>query len=104
MAYENKKKRDDEINQVRKKIDELKAKAEDAERKSDHSTASDLRYYALPDLRSRLKVLEQKKAAVNADDTGSDAVTPEQIAEIVARRTSIPITRLISSEKEKLLL
>ena len=103
VTYENEKKRGDEINQVRKKIDELKAKAEDAERKYDLSTASDLRYYALPDLQSRLKVLEQKKAADDADGTGSDAVTPEQIAEIVARWTSIPITRLMSSEKEKLL-
>lgn len=103
VAYENEKKRGDEINQVRKKIDELKAKAEDAERRYDLSTASDLRYYALPDLQNRLKVLEQNKAAEDADDTGSDTVTSEQIAEIIARWTSIPVTRLMSSEKEKLL-
>ena len=103
VTYENEKKRGDEINQVRKKIDELKAKADDAERRYDLSTASDLRYYALPDLQNRLKVLEQKKATEEADDTGSDTVTSEQIAEIVARWTSIPVTRLMSSEKEKLL-
>jgi ATP-dependent Clp protease ATP-binding subunit ClpB len=103
LSYENEKKRGDEINQVRKKIDELKAKADDAERKYDLSTASDLRYYALPDLQNRLGVLEQKKAAEDAEGGGSDTVTPEQIAEIVARWTSIPVTRLISSEKEKLL-
>ena len=103
VAYENEKKRGDEINQVRKKIDELKAKADDAERKYDLSTASDLRYYALPDLQNRLKVLEQKKATEDAEDTGSDTVTSEQIAEIVARWTSIPVTRLMSTEKEKLL-
>ena len=104
-AYENEKSRGDEINQVRKKIDELKAKADDAERRYDLSTASDLRYYALPDLKNRLKALEQKKAAEDseADGGGSDTVTSEQIAEIVARWTSIPVTRLISSEKEKLL-
>ena len=102
-AYENEKKRGDEINQVRKKIDELKAKADDAERKYDLETASDLRYYALPDLQNRLKVLEQKKAAEDVEHGGSDTVTPEQIAEIVGRWTSIPVTRLMSSEKEKLL-
>ena len=103
VTYENEKKRGDEINQIRKKIDELKAKADDAERRYDLSTVSDLRYYALPDLQSRLKILEEKKTADDAEGTGSDTVTPEQIAEIVARWTSIPVTRLISSEKEKLL-
>ena len=103
IAYETEKKRGDEVNEVRKKIDELKAKADDAERRYDLSVASDLRYYALPDLQNRLKSLEQKKAAEDAEGTGSDTVTSEQIAEIVARWTSIPVTRLISSEKEKLL-
>ena len=102
-TYENEKKRGDEINQLRKKIEELKAKADDAERKYDLGTASDLRYYALPDLQNRLKVLEQKKASQEVEGTESDTVTPEQIAEIVARWTSIPVTRLMSSEKDKLL-
>ncbi|KAF9270213.1 P-loop containing nucleoside triphosphate hydrolase protein [Marasmius fiardii PR-910] len=101
-AYENEKKRGDEINVVRRKIDELKAKAEDAERKYDLATASDLKYYAIPDLQNRLKELEKREAEQN-DNTGVNTVTPEQIAEIVARWTSIPVTRLMSSEKEKLL-
>ena len=103
MTYENEKKHGDEINQVCKKIDELKAKAKDAECKYDLSTALDLCYYALPDLQNRLKLLEQKKAAEDAEGTGSDMVTSEQIAEIVARWTSIPVTRLMSTKKEKLL-
>jgi ATP-dependent Clp protease ATP-binding subunit ClpA len=103
-AYENEKKRGDEINNLRRKIDELKAKADDAERKYDLSAASDLRYYALPDLQHRLNQLEQKKAEEEASgNSSSDVVTPEQIAEIVARWTSIPVTRLLSTEKEKLL-
>ncbi|KAK7058967.1 hypothetical protein VNI00_001591 [Paramarasmius palmivorus] len=101
-AYENEKKIGDEINNVRKKIDELKAKAEDAERKYDLATASDLKYFAIPDLQARLAELE-KKEAERAEGTGANVVTPEQIAEIVARWTSIPVTRLMSSEKEKLL-
>ncbi|KAL0581617.1 hypothetical protein V5O48_000433 [Marasmius crinis-equi] len=101
-AYENEKKTGDEINNVRRKIDELKAKAEDAERKYDLATASDLKYFAIPDLQSRLGELE-KRAAEQDADSGANTVTPEQIAEIVARWTSIPVTRLMSSEKEKLL-
>lgn len=70
----------------------------------DLATASDLRYYALPDLQQRLAQLEAKKAAEDAaGGGGTDTVTPEQIAEIVARWTSIPVTRLMSTEKEKLL-
>ncbi|KAF5390334.1 hypothetical protein D9757_002943 [Collybiopsis confluens] len=103
-AYDSEKQRGDEVNVVRRKIDELKAKAEDAERKYDLATASDLKYYAIPELQTRLEQLEAKKAAEDAEQGGgADAVTPEQIAEIVARWTSIPVTRLMSSEKEKLL-
>lgn len=48
--------------------------------------------------------MEAKKADEDAaSGGGSDTVTPEQIAEIVGRWTSIPVTRLMSSEKEKLL-
>ena len=56
------------------------------------------------DLQKRLEALEAKKAEEDAAaGVGHDVVTPEQIAEIVARWTSIPVTRLMSSEKEKLL-
>jgi len=63
-----------------------------------------LRYYALPDLENRLKRLEEKKAAEEAASGSSqDMVTPDQIAEIVGRWTNIPVTRLVTTEKEKLL-
>ncbi|KAG8705467.1 hypothetical protein FRC08_001660 [Ceratobasidium sp. 394] len=100
-AYENEKRRGNELNEVRKKIDELKAKADDAERRYDIQTASDLRYYAIPDLQKRLEALERQKDA--EEPSASDAVTPEAIAEIVSRWTSIPVTRLMSTEREKLL-
>jgi ATP-dependent Clp protease ATP-binding subunit ClpA len=121
-AYENEKSRGDEVNNIRKKIDELKAKADEAERRYETSllhgvkipmtcffrydlaTASDLRYYALPDLQHRLESYLAKQAdEEKPGHGGADTVTPEQIAEIVARWTSIPVTRLMSTEKEKLL-
>jgi ATP-dependent Clp protease ATP-binding subunit ClpB len=101
--YENEKHRGDEIVNVRRKIDELKAKADEAERRYDLATASDLRYYALPDQKKRLAELEAQKAEEDAAGTGKDVVTPEHIAEIVGRWTNIPVTRLMSTEKEKLL-
>ena len=52
----------------------------------DLATASDLKYYAIPELQSRLEQLEARKAAEDAEQGGGgDTVTPEQIAEIVAR-------------------
>jgi ATP-dependent Clp protease ATP-binding subunit ClpB len=70
----------------------------------DIGTASDLRYYAIPDMQARLKDLESKSTdAQVANGSGTDVVTPEQIAEIVGRWTSIPVTKLMSTEKEKLL-
>ncbi|KAJ7487593.1 P-loop containing nucleoside triphosphate hydrolase protein [Mycena galericulata] len=103
-AFENEKRRGDEITVVRRKMEELKAKAEDAERRHDLQTASDIKYYALPDLANRLQALEAKKEAEDAAaGDQSDTVTSEQVAEIVARWTSIPVTRLMSTEKEKLL-
>ncbi|KIK06999.1 hypothetical protein K443DRAFT_673895 [Laccaria amethystina LaAM-08-1] len=103
-AYDTEKERGDEITRVRRKIDELKAKAEEAERRYDVTTASDLRYFALPDLQARLEQLEAKKAAEDAAaGTDNDTVTAEEIAEIVAKWTNIPVTRLVTTEKEKLL-
>lgn len=70
----------------------------------DLATASDLRYYAMPDLQARLEKLEAKKAAEDAaSGSGSDTVTPDQIADIVAKWTNIPVTRLVTTEREKLL-
>ena len=121
-AYENEKRRGEELNDAKRKLDELKAKAEDAERRRvtssfllwdrffdckfryDLATASDLRYYAIPEVENRIKRLEEKKAADDAAaGGGSDVVTPDQIAEIVGKWTNIPVTRLVTSEKEKLL-
>ncbi|KAG1757568.1 P-loop containing nucleoside triphosphate hydrolase protein [Suillus lakei] len=103
-AYEAEKRKGDDINEVRRKIDDLRAKADEAERRYDLATASDLRYYALPDLQNRLEALQAKKAEEDAKTGGgTDTVTPEQIAEIVGRWTAIPVTRLMSTEKEKLL-
>lgn len=71
----------------------------------DLATVSDLRYYAIPELQRKLEQLESRKLEEEAAaGGGSDStVTPESIAEIVARWTSIPVTRLMSTEKEKLL-
>ncbi|KAG8935918.1 hypothetical protein FRC02_005673 [Tulasnella sp. 418] len=104
-AYENERKTGDEIQEVKKRIDTLKAKADEAERRYDISTASDIRYYAIPELERKLQILDQRKVQEDAEGSKmvADSVTPEAIAEVVARWTGIPVSRLLSSEKQKLL-
>jgi ATP-dependent Clp protease ATP-binding subunit ClpA len=102
-AYEAERSRGDEITQARRRIDELKAKADEAERRYDLATASDLRYYAVPELQAKLERLEKAKEDEAAAGSGKDVVTPEHIAEIISKWTNIPVTRLMSTEKEKLL-
>ncbi|KAF2083945.1 P-loop containing nucleoside triphosphate hydrolase protein [Saccharata proteae CBS 121410] len=112
--YESEKMRGKEIQEAKIKLDQLKVKRADAERMGDLATASDLQYYAIPDVEHRIAQLEAEKAKAdremlqnsNAGGEGSlitDAVGPDQINEIVARWTGIPVTRLKTSEKEKLL-
>jgi len=101
-AYEVGKNLGKEIADLRREIDELKFKADDAERKYDLGTASELRYHDIPELENKLKRKEARKAADNGK-TITDTVTPQSIAEIVARWTGVPVTNLLSTEKEKLL-
>lgn len=81
-------------------VSELNAKAEGAERMYYLERASDIRFHRLPEIREKLEHLEQQRAA---EGGGDDVVTPEKIAEIVGRWTSIPVARLTLSEEKKLL-
>jgi len=109
--YESEKERAKEIQEQKIKLDQLKTKQQEAERTRDLATASDLKYYAIPDVENRIEVLEREKAVADHEarrgDQGealvADAVGPDQINEIVARWTGIPVTRLKTTEKDKLL-
>lgn len=113
-SYESEKARSREIQDQKIKLDQLRNKQEEAERTRDLQTASDLKYYAIPDVELRIKELEQQKLAAEREQAGragsngeqtlvTDAVGPDQINEIVGRWTGIPVTRLKTTEKDKLL-
>jgi ATP-dependent Clp protease ATP-binding subunit ClpB len=112
--YESEKERSRELQEAKIKLDQLKTKLADADRTRDFATASDLKYYAIPDCENRIAKLEDEKhqaeiemasrhGSVNEAPLVTDAVGPDQINEIVARWTGIPVTRLRTTEKEKLL-
>ncbi|MCJ1394079.1 Heat shock protein hsp98 [Xylographa bjoerkii] len=112
--YETEKQRSRDIQEQKMKLDVLKVKQEEAERNKDIETASDLKYYAIPDVKALIDKLEADRARADADQYArgggeggtamlTDAVGPDQINEIVARWTGIPVTRLKTTEKDKLL-
>lgn len=111
--YMNEIKRSEDIHQAKVKLDDLEKRLEDAVNNREHAKAADLQYGAIPDQQDVIKRLEVKKAAAdaalneaNTDAGGSmvtDTVDADQINEIVARWTGIPVTRLRTSEKEKLI-
>ncbi|KAL7934451.1 P-loop containing nucleoside triphosphate hydrolase protein [Trichoderma chlorosporum] len=109
--YQNDIKRNDEIHQAKDKLDDLKKRLEDAINAGNHQRAADLKYGAILEQEALIHKLEDKKnaadVALNANgDTSvmvTDIVTADNINEIVARWTGIPVTRLRTSEKEKLI-
>ena len=90
---------------MRRKIEELRAKASDAERRYDLETASDLMYYAIPDLEKRADKLQEqaRKDEAEGKTNLANTVTSENIASIVSRWTGIPVTKMMESERVKLL-
>ncbi|XXH04760.1 hypothetical protein Hte_011182 [Hypoxylon texense] len=109
--YESERNRGKAIQEAKMKLDRLKVKMEDAARMGDNATAADLQYYAIPEQQNAIKELERQKAVADAalshNDVGgsmiTDVVGPDQINEIVSRWTGIPVTRLKTTEKEKLI-
>ncbi len=91
-----------EIQSARAQIEELKIQAASAERAGDYGKVAEIRYGKMAGLQKRVEELSAKKAAIK-DPILNEAVTPSDIAEIVARWTGIPVNRMLESEKEKLL-
>ena len=91
-----------ELNNLRQNIEDYKRDAAIAERSGDYGKVAEIRYGKLSQAQQRLEELTAKQAAIK-DPIITESVTPEDIAEIVARWTGIPTGRLMESEKSKLL-
>lgn len=99
-----------ELREKNQKLEKLKAKMVDAESRYDLALASDLKYGAIPELEESIKSLKKKIEQKEEDDRKnggdsmiSDVVTPDQINEVIARWTGIPIQKLNETEKDKVL-
>ena len=91
-----------ELNNTRQQIEDYKREAAIAERSGDYGKVAEIRYGKLAAAQKRIEELTAKQAAIK-DPIITEAVTPEDIAEVVARWTGIPVARMMESEKEKLL-
>ena len=102
--YETEKRDIVKIRGMREEIENVRHQIEEAERKYDLNTAAQLRYGKLNQLEGELKKAEETMgASAGGQKLLREEVTEDEIAEIVAKWTGIPVTRLVEGEREKLL-
>lgn len=99
--WENEKKEINSVQDTKAEIDRVNLQIEEAKRNSDYGKAAQLQYGELPALTKKLE--EAEKKSTNGSTLLRDEVTADEIAKIVAKWTGIPVTKLMESEKEKLL-
>ena len=92
------------IQQDKQEMENLKLEAERAEREGDYGKVAEIRYSKLKALEDDIKAIQQQLAsAQDGNSLVREEVTAEDIAEVVSRWTGIPVTRMMQSEREKLL-
>ncbi|MBQ8882309.1 MAG: AAA family ATPase, partial [Clostridia bacterium] len=91
----------DEISKIKSDIERANVDIETYKRKADYEKVAELQYSTLPSLQKRLDELQ--KADKPKTTLLRDTVTDEEIAKVISRWTGIPLTKLMESEKEKIL-
>ena len=91
-----------ELQTARQKIEDYKIEAHTAERAGDYGKVAEIRYGKMAEVQKKIDDLTARQAAI-ADPIITEAVTPEDIAEVVAKWTGIPVKRMLESERTKLL-
>jgi ATP-dependent Clp protease ATP-binding subunit ClpB len=100
--WENEKKVITEVKGTKQQIEDVKLQIEEAEQRYDLEKLAQLKYGTLPELE---KKLEEDQARADASESRllTEEVSEDEIAEVVSKWTGIPVSRLVESEKEKLL-
>ena len=91
-----------ELQSQRQKMEDYKIEAHNAERTGDYGKVAEIRYGKMAEAQVRIDELTARQASIK-DPIITEAVTPEDIAEVVAKWTGIPVRRMLESEREKLL-
>ena len=104
--WQNEKQSVQEVREVREQIEKVRTQIEHAQREYDLEKAAQLKYGMLPDLDKQLESLESEHSAkpqAAVTQLVREQVTEDEIAQIVALWTGIPVTRLVETERQKLL-
>ena len=103
--WQNEKEAIDAIKGAKARLEEARAEAERAEREADLERAAKLRYGEIPELEKAIAEAEQRLAVLHASGGTmlTEEVTEEDVAEVVAKWTGIPVSRLMEGEVEKLI-
>lgn len=92
------------IQQDRQTIEQLKIQADNAEREGDYGRVAEIRYGKLKELEADIEKIQQELHSQQGDSAMvKEEVTADDIAEVVSRWTGIPVSRMLESEREKLL-
>ena len=90
------------LQEARQKIEDYKIESQAAERAGDYGRVAELRYGKIAEVQKKINELTRRQAEIK-DPIVTEAVTPQDIAEVVAKWTGIPVQKMLESEKEKLL-
>ena len=90
------------LQEARQKMEDYRIQAQNAERAGDYGKVAEIRYGKMAETKKKIDELTAKQASIK-DPIITEAVTPEDIAEVVAKWTGIPVKRMLESEREKLL-
>ncbi|SNR86492.1 ATP-dependent chaperone ClpB [Hymenobacter mucosus] len=104
--WENEKSALTSIQTEKENIERYKLEADQAERQGDYGRVAELRYGKIQEAEAKLKELQAQAEADKGKDGGSmlqEVVTSEDIAEVVAKWTGIPVSKMLQSDREKLL-
>lgn len=94
----------DDLQQTKIEIENLKSQADRAEREGDYGTVAEIRYGKLQESEDKIKGLQKKLAENQSEDSLiKEEVTYDDIAEVVAKWTGVPVSKMLQSDKEKLL-
>ena len=91
------------IQNTKQRIENFKLEAERAERDGDYGKVAELRYGKIKEAQEELEVLQKQLDAQSENSMIKEEVTYDDVAEVVAKWTGIPVTKMIQSEREKLL-
>ena len=93
----------EDVKRLKGEIEAANAQMEDAQRRYEYEKAAEIRYSKLPELEKKLEAAKEASERKNENSLVRDTVTDEEIAEIVARWTGIPVSKLMEGEREKIL-